>query len=498
MKYLYGDGTASPLALNYIELLRDGLDFAVTMLMAADVVTKYRRTADDRERQTAGELGQLRSLSTRLDDALSGMTGLETAPTAERTVAAIRTAGQREIQVAEHEVQETLNIEREQVNRAIAKERARNHQRLEALLLRHDLPGSAQWVNVWLDPDGKYVATLEGRSTTEVSWVIDLDIPSDHLFGELLRLDRLRPQLTIKVPEEAGWVRKRVKLTTYKLSNKYLVAITRRGDNGKVRLRTAPQGSEVGLDAVFGGQGQLISVARLAKGGPPLTFEAEREDRELLEGLWRELSRAAHQLRGRRRSLREARLDDTPLEEHTNPVRLVKRLVAEMAPVVQEIGARSLSPEELVLKRVLGDDRREEIFASKADLLSKLAPLSPRMQRLFDPLGLGEPPQSSSGPAPSRPAPSRPAPSRPAPSRPAPSRPAPSRPAPSRPAPPHPAPSQPVPSQTERDEDLEDTARRPAGRPQTPPPPRSPSERATRQIAPTTNDSVEVTLDELD
>jgi len=476
VKYLYGDGSASPLSLNYIELLRDVLDFAVTMLMAADVVTKYRRTADDREQQTAGELRQLRTLEKRVDEALAGMTGLETAPTAERAVSVIRAAGQREILRAEHEVQETLAIEREEVNRAIANERARNHQRLETLLLRHDLPGSVQWVNVWLDPDSKYVASLEGRSTTEASWVIDLDIPSDHLFSEVLRLDRLRPQLTIKVPEEAGWVRKRVKLAAYKLSNKYLVAITHRGENGKIRLRAAPQGSEVGLDAVFGAQGRLISVALLAKGAAPLAFDPEREDRELLEGLWRELSRAAHQLAGCRRALREARLDDTPLEEHTNPVRLVKRLVAEMAPMVREIATRSLSPGELVLKRVLGGDRREEIFAAKADLLGKLAPLSPRMQRLFDPLELGEQPPPLSRPAPSRPAPSRPAPSRPAPSRPA-------------------------PSQAQRDEDLKDTARRPAGAPQPPPPPRRRPGRppaSQRQLDPTTNDSVEIALDELE
>jgi len=465
VKYLYGDGTASPLALNYIELLRDVLDFAATMLMAADVVTKYRRTADQREQQTAGELRQLRTLGKRLDEAFAGLSGLETAPTTERAVAVIRTAGQREIQRAEHEVQETLNIEREEVNRAIAQERERNHQRLEALLLRHDLPGSVQWVNVRLGPDGQYHATLEGRSTIEASWVIDLDIPSDHLFSEVLRLDRLRPQLTIKVPEEAGWVRKRLKLTTYKLSNKTLVAITHRGDNGKVRLRTAPQGSQVGLDAVFGGQGRLITVARLAKGGAPLQFEPERDDRELLEGLWRELSRAAHELTRHRRSLREARLDDTPLDEHTNPVSLVKRLVAEMAPAVREIAARSLSPGELVLKRVLGDDRREEIFASKADLLEKLAPLSPRMQRLFDPLELGEQPVPLSRPAPA----SRPAPQ-------------------SRPAPRHAA----------RGEDLEDTARRPAGGGVAPPPPprRSPPSRQAPDG--TTNDSVEVALDELE
>ncbi|RLB64541.1 MAG: hypothetical protein DRI90_04345 [Deltaproteobacteria bacterium] len=456
MKYLYGDGTASPLDINYVEFLRDVLDFSVTMLMAADVVTKYRRKADERDHQAAGELRQLRTLDKRVNEALDDMTGLEQAPMTENSISVIRAAGLREVRRTEHEVQETLTIEREEVNRAIATERARNHKRLETLLLRHDLPNSDQWVNVKLGADNQYEATLEGRSTTEVTWVIELDIPTDHLFGDLVRLDRIRPQLSIQVPEEAGWVRKRVKLSAYKLSNKYVVAITQRSANGRIKLRTAPQDSDVGLDITFGAQGQLISLARLTKDGAALPFEPEREDRNLLEGLWQELSRAAQQLAGQRRALGEARLDDTPLEEHTNPVSLVKRLVAEIAPVVREISSRSLSPGELVLKRVLGDDRREEVFVSKGDLLEKLAPLSARMRRLFDPLGLVE----SSPPR-----------------------------------------SQPAIADPEDPEDLADTARRPPPSTKAPPPPRRRPKKppaSVREADRPDGDSVEVALDELE
>jgi hypothetical protein len=53
---------------------------------------------------------------------------------------------------------------------------------------------------------------------------------------------------------------------------------------------------------------------------------------------------------------------------------------------VQEIAARSLAPGELVLRRLLGGDRREEIFVSKADLKQKLEPLDGTRRALFDPL----------------------------------------------------------------------------------------------------------------
>ena len=52
--------------------------------------------------------------------------------------------------------------------------------------------------------------------------------------------------------------------------------------------------------------------------------------------------------------------------------------------VVQEIAARSQSPGELVLRRQLADDRREEIFLSKSELRRKIEPLAEGERSLFD------------------------------------------------------------------------------------------------------------------
>jgi hypothetical protein len=61
-----------------------------------------------------------------------------------------------------------------------------------------------------------------------------------------------------------------------------------------------------------------------------------------------------------------------------------------MAPVVTEIARHSLAPDELVLKRVVTDDRREEVFVAKADLISKLDPVPVALRGVFAPLGLGD------------------------------------------------------------------------------------------------------------
>ena len=83
-----------------------------------------------------------------------------------------------------------------------------------------------------------------------------------------------------------------------------------------------------------------------------------------------------------------AQIDDVPLSQHAHPRLLVERLVAAMAPTVREIAAHSLSPGELVLKRLLAGDRREEIFVAKSELAQKLEPLPAALRKVLAPLGI--------------------------------------------------------------------------------------------------------------
>ena len=53
MTYLYGDSTDSGLELNYIELLREFLDFAVQVMLSEHRVATGRVGADDAKRNAA-------------------------------------------------------------------------------------------------------------------------------------------------------------------------------------------------------------------------------------------------------------------------------------------------------------------------------------------------------------------------------------------------------------------------------------------------------------
>ena len=81
MAYLYGDSTESALELNYIEFLRDALEFSVEVLVAEHRITALQDGTDERKRQVEVELGLLRTLSENVVQALSQpVGGPQTAP----------------------------------------------------------------------------------------------------------------------------------------------------------------------------------------------------------------------------------------------------------------------------------------------------------------------------------------------------------------------------------------------------------------------------------
>ena len=133
-------------------------------------------------------------------------------------------------------------------------------------------------------------------------------------------------------------------------------------------------------------------------GEPP--FEVDDDDAKKLLALQGKLAAAALELAKHRRRLVEARIDGEAMRAHAKQTVLVERLIAHMAPVVQEIAWRSHSPGELVLRRLLSGDRREEIFLSKSELQQKIEVLQASNRALFDPLWASAAPTAPAAAAP--------------------------------------------------------------------------------------------------
>jgi hypothetical protein len=119
--------------------------------------------------------------------------------------------------------------------------------------------------------------------------------------------------------------------------------------------------------------------------------------------LWTRVVDSAGDLAMRRQAMSSATFDDKPLREHDEPQAIATKLINVLAPVVQEIARRSGAPGELVLRRDLGQGRREEIYITKAELHEKVMTLPPSLRPVFDPFELSEGPRSPRAPAPSEP-----------------------------------------------------------------------------------------------
>jgi hypothetical protein len=390
LAYLYGDSTESALELNYIEFLRDALEFSVEVLVADHRITSLQDGTDERKRQIEVELGLLRTLSENVVQALSApVGGPQTA--AHRTAAQIRQSAEDLIKRSAGNLKQSLSDNLGSVQAQIQRERGSNLRALEVLLRNRELPDAHRHVEILLEGGTRYAAQVRGRSDLGLEWVQTLDIPASHMFAHVIKVEKLSPNLEVRVPEKGGWMRKGMRMRTHRISGKYITDFVRAAAQTTIKLRETASEDDSGYNVLVTAMAPRVRLVRVQKGGehsPP--FEPLDEDvpkfLDLSDLLWA----AAEELVANRGALKEARLDGKPLTDHEHPAVLVKRLIAKMAPVVQEITRHSLSPDELVLKRILAGDRREEIFASKADLLARLDPVPLALRGVFAPLGLGD------------------------------------------------------------------------------------------------------------
>ncbi len=384
--FLYGDSTPSRLESNYIAFLSDALDLAVAILQAD---ASARGTVGRREQARVGagqELSQLRSLSANLGRLLAGIDQQAGALTRE-AAGRIRQAAEEALREASSSMKKQLQNELSQLEQRSAQEREVILKALEAFLSHNDLPDTSHRLLIKLNQNGTR-AELSGHTASEVDWEMVLNIPSESLYSAPFRVEKLAEGLEIQVPELTGMVRKSVKLRPHKLANKWITEVSVVGLEGHIKLRTSLDDHSEGYDILIGAEDSIQVVRVNREACEP--FEPQPEDGLRLMKLFRELARAGMKMNKYRGSLVSATLEGKTFADHPDPSVLCQRLVARMAPVVKEISERSMSRDELVLKRIVGDHRREEIFCSKRELRNKIAQAPEETRGVFVPLGLGE------------------------------------------------------------------------------------------------------------
>jgi hypothetical protein len=396
MNYLYGDSSTSTLKSNFLEFLRDAIDFSVFVLQAdakmKDGYVRIRALSDESTAETGRLERFIRSVTTAVETGEKGDAESPTAACGKRLTALITDAHNASVEgIRQLLAEATARIEAEEAAGREACVRA-----LGTLLAPHQPPDANTKLNVELrespvgdrqGQSGAYDASLEATAEPGLAWTLEVGIPDDNAWSSALRIERFVSPLEIRAPQLSGWITKEVKTKPQRIERHVVTKITDDQTTLHLELRAEP-GSAAGFDfdvnlAKGKVKSKRVGPADDQSVGP---FDLHADDVPLVIDLATKLKATLAELEYGPNI--KATFEDTDFGALPTFVTFVERLVAMMAPICREISQRSLTPNELVLRRLLGNDRREEIFVAKVTLREKLAVLPPDTRALFTPLGL--------------------------------------------------------------------------------------------------------------
>jgi hypothetical protein len=418
--FLYGDATPSPLKCDYIAFLRDAVDYAVEVLSADARTAAASHEVERLAEQTEGEIAAAEELATDVARALEGPSLRAPASLAGRCASRLQRDAHDLVRAEGEAARATVAAERARLAQTATKESEACTKAFEALVLAHVLPNALGVTTVKLGAGSRYEAILECQTPYGLEWTTDLEIPATHALSRVLRIERVVERLEVEAPEEGGWIHKEVRNRPQRLDRLYLMGLSVHPSETVVRLRSAQDGSGAGFDILFQIEPARVQLVRIAESGAAddAVHIVGGADATNLQALRDSLVAMAGELAAHKKSLRKASLGGTPFSSLESPRALVDQILTSIAPTIREIAKRSLAPDELVIKRLVGDSRREEVFVSKKELRQKVEPLPPELRGAFDPLELWDGPpkvivKPDSGPPRAEPAPPLPPPSPP-------------------------------------------------------------------------------------
>jgi hypothetical protein len=382
MAFLYGDSTPSPLESNFLEFLRDSLDFSVVVLQADANVERIRERRVASACAADEEIERLQAFGRVVVDAIRDAPKGEEDSETSRCGAELTGTVQEAVSASTDAVHRTLAAEIAQADADESAQRDASFKALETLLLPHAILDAKIVRRLERQADGSYAASLLGDASIGLSWLIALGIPEGHVLRASSPLERLAPQMEFFAPEPTGWIKKELKPRPQRLERFALVELT--DDGREVGLKLQAIGGEQGFDFTVAVPSSAVNATKTGKEGDA-PFDLSEEDSQKIVALAEKARDALAELKGER--LIEATFESMEFRLYPRFRDMVERLVAQMAPIVKEIARHSLTRTELVIRRLLSNERREEIFVTKATLREKYAPLQQEQRMLFDAFG---------------------------------------------------------------------------------------------------------------
>jgi hypothetical protein len=405
MGHVFGDSTSFPYDVNFIELIRHAVDSGVALCAAQHAIATAadrRGSVDQLRRAERGRLEQMSNAVKLTMTAFMASSSDRMVRTASSVLENTRAIIERELAALEGQASGEIASTKETIEHA----REAAYRAVEMFVLKHDLPNTEKQLRLLAGEDA-YAGQALVTTPFGVDAVFALAVPGAHEWGKLRRVAALSAGTEIRVPKESGWISKRVEMAMEKLDKLFVSEASMGAGRSRITLRKGPlTGTGWRLEVSTEERVPRALLTRLSDDGtesndPPLQLDGE--DAVHAGRLWTRIVESTRDLAARRQAMTSATFDGRPLRELDEPQKIVIKLVNVLAPIVQEIARRSGAPGELVLRRDVGEGRREEIYITKAELHEKVMTLPPNLRGVFDPLELSEGPRSPRAPAPSEP-----------------------------------------------------------------------------------------------
>ncbi len=378
--YRYGDGTPFPLDENFIETLTTAVETCTNaFLPLAELDTRRDRARDtrkggDRETQKLAELERdvLAALGNHLGDKKPATS--ITAQLAEKLGGTVRATiadskKQIEARIAQTEAQAAPRTAGDGVVKALG-----------PFFEVHTLPKTT-WIMSW-DARGNEVAADAVATAGRLGASFSLAVDS---YRAPIRVDTLAEAVIVHMMRKGMFGK--AKPAPIDLGKYVLVAYERTANERVLTLKENANKASTGLRfAVVEAGATWVSISATgdAEGEPnPLDVDDIDAVRRLADGA----TNALKDLVTKRR-LVDLSLGGVPIADLVEPRTVPFELLAQLTPLARSIRERSRMSGELVLKRDIGDNRREELFVPRATLAAQFARLPHEYCKPFEDMGI--------------------------------------------------------------------------------------------------------------
>jgi hypothetical protein len=400
--YRYGDGTPFPLDENFIETLTTAVETCTNAFVPLADLDGRREKAREVRREADKELGRLSDLEATVIGSLMAFAPSDgKKPSLTQQVSQKITAGAKAAVVeARRQVEGRVAA-----TDALAAPKTVTDAVIKALrpfFEEQQLP-NAKWIMSWdvrgAEPSANAVATA-GRISASFTLAPDP-------YRAPIRVEQLSDGVVVHMMKKG--VFGKAKPAPIDLGKYVVVAFERTIHEAIVTLKENPNKSAQGLRFAVTDVGATwvsITAAGDADGDPnPLDLEDVAPVRQLAE-------RANATLRDliNRRTLVDLTLGAAALSELEEPRIVPLELLAQLTPLARTIREKSRMSGELILKRDIGDGRREELFVPRSTLAGQFAKLPAEYRRPFEDMGINGEETSPAIQLPRPPAPPRPGP----------------------------------------------------------------------------------------